>query len=111
MEVDKDKIAEERLAAAVPVVQSYGKLLNAANSAGESEVLDAGDLPHPKDTIKQSLMTVLQSVQNAEEKQSLASAYALLAKFQDLGGADAVTQMNTERLTLLGELGAAGFEL
>ena len=106
---DKDKIAEERLAAAVPVVQSYGQSLGAANSAAEDEVLDAGDLPHPKALIKESLMTVLQSSQNPAEKQTLSAAYALLAKFQDAGSS--VEQMDTERRALLEELRLAGFEL
>lgn len=109
LEEDKDKIAEEKLAAAVPVVQSYGQLLGAANSAAEDEVLDAGELPHSKDVIKQSLMTVLKSSKNEAEKQTLSAAYALLAKFQD--GAANVEQMDIERRALLEELRLAGFEL
>lgn len=111
-EGNKDKIAQELLASAVPVVQAYGPKLKAASTLAGSEVLDVSNLDHPKTAVKESLIAVLRSTKDPDEKQMLSSAYVLLAKFQNVSDgnqSEAVKRMDEERLVLLQELNAAGY--
>jgi hypothetical protein len=69
------------------IVLEYGAVLDAASRI-EGMALDAGQLPHPKETIRQAVLALLQASTKPEQSQLLNVMLLRLADFQHgVGGA------------------------
>lgn len=101
----------------VAVVQSYCKLLESRKGTVGREVLDSGKLSHPKQIIKQALLTVLNISEDSTEIKMLSAAFVLLADFQQsdvetVGGTASAAGIDIaalERASLIEELQQAGY--
>ena len=95
---DQPSASELKFETAIKIIQDYGAVLESATHTPGS-VVDARNLPHPKQLIKQALIVALQSTTDPQKREQCKVGLFYLADWQE-GVGDAPVRLDPRKFDL-----------